>query len=641
MKAKKIGIIMEKNKARDKILINLQKNGYRVYVIPEDEDMIKTIKEMALSLIIIGKSEQKEISSYLDEIKSQPELFDVPVVILVDKNMGNSDIVQILKNGATDIVYIKEDNVSPILNIIDRFWTDKRTKFEMRMKEVDDINIIEILGNIDLAENFKIQNTISDLLKNNIKNFIIDMSEIEYLESVGIGLMIQLKKNIAQKEGEVKFIIKSQQIKKLMAMVKLDKYFEVYNDISDVVDIPGRIRKIKVVVVDDGKFMRKLICDTLKAEGFETIEFDNPITALDEISNINPDLVLVDYEMPEMNGLDFIKKFNPPLKGIPTVMLTTERSIDVALQAIRLGASDFLNKPFDKLELIEILKRIDRGNKLKQENERLFFKLKRREKELERKNKELSRLYEELEEELQMASEIQKNLLPENFPDIEGFKFAVKYLPSQDIGGDFYDIVSMSNGYYGIAFADVSGHGIPAALLSTMFKVYLMTYSEDIISPAETMELLNDVVVETFPEGKFISLFYLVMKPHSDKIMYCKAAQEPAILIKKDGTIEELITKGQVLGLFSEKDFPGMIEFEEKEVELKSGEKIFLYTDGIIEAQNKEEKFYGMERLKELLSKNHLKTGQELVDIVYGDLMDFLEGLPVLDDLTMLALEKE
>lgn len=641
MKAKKIGIIMEKNKARDKILINLQKNGYRVYVIPEDEDMIKTIKEMALSLIIIGKSEQKEISSYLDEIKSQPELFDVPVVILVDKNMGNSDIVQILKNGATDIVYIKEDNVSPILNIIDRFWTDKRTKFEMRMKEVDDINIIEILGNIDLAENFKIQNTISDLLKNNIKNFIIDMSEIEYLESVGIGLMIQLKKNIAQKEGEVKFIIKSQQIKKLMAMVKLDKYFEVYNDISDVVDIPGRIRKIKVVVVDDGKFMRKLICDTLKAEGFETIEFDNPITALDEISNINPDLVLVDYEMPEMNGLDFIKKFNPPLKGIPTVMLTTERNIDVALQAIRLGASDFLNKPFDKLELIEILKRIDRGNKLKQENERLFFKLKRREKELERKNKELSRLYEELEEELQMASEIQKNLLPENFPDIEGFKFAVKYLPSQDIGGDFYDIVSMSNGYYGIAFADVSGHGIPAALLSTMFKVYLMTYSEDIISPAETMELLNDVVVETFPEGKFISLFYLVMKPHSDKIMYCKAAQEPAILIKKDGTIEELITKGQVLGLFSEKDFPGMIEFEEKEVELKSGEKIFLYTDGIIEAQNKEEKFYGMERLKELLSKNHLKTGQELVDIVYGDLMDFLEGLPVLDDLTMLALEKE
>ena len=123
--------------------------------------------------------------------------------------------------------------------------------------------------------------------------------------------------------------------------------------------------------------------------------------------------------------------------------------------------------------------------------------------------------------------------------------------------------------------------------------------------------------------------------------MYCKAAQEPGILIKKDGTIEELITKGQVLGLFSEEDFPGMIEFEEKELVLDPGDKIFLYTDGIIEAQNKDEIFYGIERLKELLAINHSKKGQELLDIVYGDLMDYLEGLPVIDDLTMFVIEKE
>ncbi|NLK62584.1 MAG: anti-sigma factor antagonist [Fusobacteria bacterium] len=641
MKAKKIGIIMEKNKIRDKILINFQRNGYKIYVIPEDEEIISTIKKMNLSLIIISKSEQKEILEYLSLIKGDEELEEIPVLITLDKNMENSDIVKILKNGATDIVYVKDENIIPILNMVNKFWDNKPSKFEMETREIEEIYIIKITGNIDLSSNFKLQNKVSELLKEGVKNFIINMEEIDYIESVGISTMVQIKKNIEQKLGEIKFVIKSSQIKKLISMVKLDKYFEIHNDVHDIIEIPGSLRKIKVVIIDDGKFMRKLISDTLKIEGFETIEFESALVALDEIQNISPDLILVDYEMPDMNGLDFIKKFNPQLKGIPTVMLTTERNIDIALKAIRLGAADFLNKPFDRYELIEILKKIDRGNKLKQENERLFFKLKRREKELERKNRELSKLYEALEDELEMASEIQKNLLPIKFPEIPGYNFAVKYQPSQDIGGDFYDIVSMSNGYYGIAFADVSGHGIPAALLSTMFKVYLMTYSEDIISPAETMELLNDVVVKTFPEGKFISLFYLVIKLDDNKVMYCKAAQEPGILIKKDGTIEELITKGQVLGLFSEEDFPGMIEFEEKELVLDPGDKIFLYTDGIIEAQNKDEIFYGIERLKELLAINHSKKGQELLDIVYGDLMDYLEGLPVIDDLTMFVIEKE
>ena len=117
--------------------------------------------------------------------------------------------------------------------------------------------------------------------------------------------------------------------------------------------------------------------------------------------------------------------------------------------------SDFLNKPVKSDELIYIIKKIVKSNNLKKENQRLFLELKRREKELEKKNRQISKLYNDLEDELQMASEIQKKLMPETFPDVDGFKFAVKYLPSQDIGGDFYDMIQMSNGYYGVAFADV------------------------------------------------------------------------------------------------------------------------------------------------------------------------------------------
>ena len=622
MRARKIAIIMKKNKTRDNILITLQRAGYRAYVVPEDKDMKETLLNMEAELVVFGETEKIHGKSQIEYLRDIRSIVKLPIIVTVDKTVENSDIVMILKAGATDIVYVKDDNIMPVITIVDRFMGEIRGDFELKQFKVDEEMVLQIKGELDITNSFKVQ------------------SALEHIESVGLGTLIHIKKNVDEKGGKVRFIIKAPRIKKLLSMVNLDKYFEIYEDLEELVAIPEAERKIKVVIIDDAKFMRKVLKDILEREGFEVIEFESASKALIDIPRIGVDAVLVDYEMPEMDGLEFIDKFKPQVREIPTVMLTTDTNVNVALKAIRMGAADFLNKPVKSDELIYIIKKIVKSNNLKKENQRLFLELKRREKELEKKNRQISKLYNDLEDELQMASEIQKKLMPETFPDVDGFKFAVKYLPSQDIGGDFYDMIQMSNGYYGVAFADVSGHGIPAALLSTMFKVYLMTYSEDIISPAETMELLNDVVVETFPEGKFISIFYLVIYPWDNKVRYCKAAQEPGVLVRKNGEIRELITSGQVLGLFSEEDFPGILDFQDGEVELEVGDKIFLYTDGIVEALNKKEEFYGMERLKNVLLENKDAGAQELIDIVYGDLMDFIEGLPIHDDLTLLAIEK-
>ncbi len=632
---------MTKNRVRDNILITLQKIGYRVYVIPEDKDVRTIFNKIDVEMVILGETDSSVADSLMDYLKVLQSIKSVPTVVLVDKNVENTDIVKILREGATDIVYIKDDNISPLVEVVNKFLGESIDEFEIKQITVENTIVLQIAGELDITNSFKLQVLFNKLIEDGARDFIFDISALDYLESVGLGILIHVKKTLDEKGGKSRFVIKSSKIKKLLTMVNLEKYFEVYDDIDELVALPDREKKIKVALIDDAKLMRAIIRDMLEKEGFDVIEYESPIEALAEIPKLTIDVVLVDYEMPVMDGLEFIEKFKPQVREIPTVMLTTETNVNLALKAIRLGASDFLNKPVQPEELTYIIKKIVTNNNLKKENQKLFLELKRREKELEKKNRQISKLYNDLEEELKMASEIQKNLMPETFPVIEGFNFAVKYVPSQDIGGDFYDIVNMSNGYYGVAFADVSGHGIPAALLSTMFTVYLMTYSEDIISPAETMELLNDVVVETFPEGKFISIFYLVLYPNSNKVRYCKAAQEPGLLMKINGEVDELKTSGQVLGLFSEKDFPGMLDFKDGEIDLESGEKIFLYTDGIVEAQNRNEEFYGLDRLKEVLSKNRNLGAQDLIDSVYGDLMDFLQGLPIHDDLTLLVIEKE
>ena len=640
LRARKIAIIMKKNKTRDNILITLQRAGYKAYAVTEDKNMNETLLNMEAELIIVGETDKIHGKSQIEYLKDIRSLLKLPIIVTLDRNVENSDIVMILKAGATDIVYVKDDNIVPVINIVDRFMGEMRGDFELKQFKVEDVTVLQIRGELDITNSFRVQSAFNRILETGENNFIIDLSLIEHIESVGLGTMIHIKKNIDDRGGKSRFVIKSPHKKKLLSMVNLEKYCEIYDDLEELVAIPEAEKKIRIAIIDDAKFMRKIVKDILEKEGFEVIEYESAVKALLEIHRHSVDAVLVDYEMPDMDGLQFIEKFKPQVRETPTVMLTTDTNVNVALKAIRMGASDFLNKPVKSDELIYILKKIIKNNNLRKENQRLFLELKRREKELEKKNKQISKLYNDLEEELQMASEIQKKLMPETFPDVEGFKFAVKYSPSQDIGGDFYDMVKMSNGYYGVAFADVSGHGIPAALLSTMFKVYLMTYSEDIISPAETMELLNDVVVETFPEGKFISIFYLVIYPGDNKVRYCKAAQEPGVLVRKNGEIRELITEGQVLGLFSEADFPGILNFQDGEVELEVGDKIFLYTDGIVEALNKKEEFYGMERLKGVLYENKDAAAQELIDIVYGDLMDFIEGLPVHDDLTLLVIEK-
>jgi sigma-B regulation protein RsbU (phosphoserine phosphatase) len=628
---KKLLICLKNIELVQKVFTELKNDEFFVEIYDKNQEY----SSEKFDLVIVDSEFLKELETVINKLKN-----NTPIVAAFEKEIVTKDIIETFKKGVIDIIYLKTSNLKPLVDSIHRFLS-REENLDLEKSIVNKWNLLKINSELNTRNTFKLKTIFDDMISNGLTSFIFDLTALGYMESVGLGELVYIKKKVEEVKGEVKFIISSARIKKLITMANLEKDFEIYEKLDDfLIDAETRTG-LTVAIVDDVRFMRTLISTVLEEEGFKTLSFGNPVEAL-EILRKNPtDIILVDYEMPEMNGLEFIEAFNPKECHVPTIMLTTETDVNLAVKAIRLGASDFLNKPFKKDELIRIIKKVDKENRLIKENKRLFEQIQIREKELKRKNDQLFELYSNLEEELKMASEIQKNILPQGYPEVEGFEFAVKYQPSQDIGGDFYDFIELPNGNHAVAFADISGHGIPASLLSTMFKVHLITYSKSEEDPAKLLKILNEEVIESFPDGKFVSLFYFILDKKDRSIKYCKAAQEPALILKKSGEIVELSDEGQVLGLFSEKDFPGVLRFETQKLDLESGDKLFLYTDGINESQNKNDEFYGIDRLKNALKECLNANPEETLTNVYDDLVKFLDGLAVLDDLTLMCIEKK
>ncbi|MGM0508359.1 MAG: SpoIIE family protein phosphatase [Fusobacteriota bacterium] len=633
----KIVVIMRKCSFRNNIVITLQKKGYNVYIATtENKINYDIIDNLSPKLLLLGEMEGSRILQNIKKIKKNTEMEQSIITIIQDK-FEQKKILNILKAGAMDIVYLKNDMINPLIRTVDKYLSSERPDPSLNLSESDSKIILTVNGgDLDIYKSSELKKRYLDVKKDfEDKMLIIDLREVENIKVAGLGVLLFIKNDLESENKNLKLIIDSPGIKQQLNRGRMKGYF----DIEETIPVQNT-KSTKIVIIDDARFMRQLIGNVLKDEGYETESFENPVLALEKLEQIDPDLIIVDYEMPKMNGLEFIEEFEPKKREIPVIMLTTVEDLDLAMNAIRMGASDFLNKPFKPANLLHVINKVVRENKLKKQNEELFKKIERRERELKKKNKKLLALNDELNNELELASELQKKIMIKGTPEIKGFDFATKYLPSRNIGGDFLDIIKMKNNYYGLIFSDISGHGIPAALLTTMFKVYFNMYTDEIISPSEAMEILNDEVEMNFPNGKFVSSFYMVIDEKTSEIKYCKAAQEAGILLKKDGSIEMLETQGQVLGLCSTDLFPEQRLFSEKTLNLKKGEKIILYTDGIIEAVNNEDEFYGLDRLKLLLHKKKDESANNLLDSIYEDLIVFLDGSPVTDDLTLMVIEK-
>ena len=238
-----------------------------------------------------------------------------------------------------------------------------------------------------------------------------------------------------------------------------------------------------------------------------------------------------------------------------------------------------------------------------------------------------------MEDELQLAAQIQKNLLPTVFPCGRGYSTHALSLASKEVGGDYYDVFVLEDRLY-VAIADVSGKGVPAALLMASLRAALRSNVQHLSSPAQVLERINDLLFESTSPEKFATFFFGLLDLRTHELVFANAGHNYPMILRADGAVEELTQGGLVLGIF-----PGT-RYTDGEARLGDGDLLFLYTDGVTEASNAQEEEYGTERLLGLLQQSLDRTAEQVVADVLGAVRSFASASDPGDDITMLAVRR-
>lgn len=389
-----------------------------------------------------------------------------------------------------------------------------------------------------------------------------------------------------------------------------------------------------IYVVDDSPVIRTLISNCLIEEGFKNVIMcENGKDAITKIEQNKVDMVITDFDMPEMNGeelVDFLRqKYG---NDIIIIVLSAQTSKQKIVEMMR-KADDYIIK--DEIDLIKsdiffVIKKCFENYELRKENEKLLAELKERDKRIK------------------IELETAKTLLSE-FKEIENIKSSVFKLTyfnkmSNTIGGDYFTIRRLTENKIGILMGDISGHGIPAALLMLVFKnavIEAMEKNKNKDKPTcATMGEINLKLSTLFPDSKYATISYLILDENEKSITYTNEFQNPILYIQKNGEVKEIDNGNyKLIGIYTEEMLGKKIEFNCDKLKINSGEKIILFTDGIIEARNPEnEEEYGIERIKNILQKNYTSSITDLIKIVLQDFYNYTKQ-KVEDDITIFGLE--
>lgn len=242
---------------------------------------------------------------------------------------------------------------------------------------------------------------------------------------------------------------------------------------------------------------------------------------------------------------------------------------------------------------------------------------------------------EKMERELNVAASIQQRILPTELPKIEGYDLAGINIPSREVGGDYYDCINLGNGKYALIIADVAGKGIGAALLVSTLNAALYSYLQFDIPLTEITDRLNKLIYKSSPSDKYITFFIAVLDSKTGELDIVNAGHNPIFLLSKDGALEKIDAGGVGLGMF---DFG--IPFTGQKSVMNSGDKLFLYTDGIPEAMNENEEEYSDERMLSFFQNYSQNFPQEIISALVKDVKEYAGAVPQSDDITALILKR-
>lgn len=398
----------------------------------------------------------------------------------------------------------------------------------------------------------------------------------------------------------------------------------------------------RILVVDDDEGNRESLSRRLQRRGYTVDVAPEGATALQLLEHTPIDLVLLDVMMPGINGLEVltrIRQTRPPTE-LPVIMVTANDATSDVVTALALGANDYLTKPLD---FAIVVARVQTQLALRaavQQVLALERHLVRRNAELERANTDLRRAAARTRYELQLATKVQASFLPKDPPNINGLRFAWRYEPSVELAGDALSICQLSDDAIGLYVLDVSGHGVAASLTAVSAARLLTSRHEhdtillrdgSPVSPSEVALRLTQSFGWNEETEQFMTLFYATLEPSTRTLHYVGAGHPPAIRISRDGTASRLEGTSLPIGIGQ--------SFEHHQAHLSPGDRVYLYSDGVMEATDAKDEHFGIPRLASVLAELRHESLDASISGVMDHLLTWRNGHPALDDVSVLAFE--
>ena len=367
-----------------------------------------------------------------------------------------------------------------------------------------------------------------------------------------------------------------------------------------------------ILVVDDNEINRDICALNLEHMHVPLHFAENGRDGLRLAKEKQPDLILLDIMMPVMDGIQMLRslKADPALAHIPVLMLTAKSETASVVKALDYGANDYLKKPFAEEEMVARVNTLLRNRYLEKR----------------------------LAEDLAAGAKMQQNFLTdfltaENLCDRAGLKVDIYNRPYAAISGDFYYCYQQSDGALGFFLGDSCGHGLPAALISMRVIGFLQQLAGNGPSAGEILTLLNNDIAGLLPVGRFVAASSLIFQ--GDEVSVSNGGQPYPILISEDGIVE-IENDGLPLGLTCRN------EYRQVKFKFRSGDKLVIYTDGIVEIADSREQVYGKKRLYGCLKRQPAGVHcQVLRHTILADIREFCGNTASDDDQTMIIFEKK
>ena len=381
-------------------------------------------------------------------------------------------------------------------------------------------------------------------------------------------------------------------------------------------------RPYKILVVDDEKDIQPLFLQRMRrdirAGRYEFVFAGTGVEALERL-NADPtiDMVVTDINMPEMDGLTLLDQIPSVDPNIRSIIISAYGDMKNIRTAMNRGAFDFVTKPLDFADLQVTIDRT------------LRHMVEWRDA-LSSRDKLVA-----LQNELDIANQMQQSILPTVFPQSAEYGVFASMEPARNVGGDFYDVIRLDDGRIGLAVADVSDKGVPAALMMMSSRTLLKGAAIGNLEPGKVLQEVNDLLNNENEAAMFVTVFYVVYDPATGEFTYANGGHNPPLVIHADGSSDLLpLTNGIALGVA-----PG-IEYEQKTVVLAPGDTALLYTDGVTEAMNRDDEEFGVERLKTTFSQAPPTDPRQANDEVFRAVHEFVGDTLQSDDITCLTLHR-